>query len=145
VLEKLIKCETDVFSNLTEQDWRDVSALMERNRCAAASSVAKLFVRSALADFSEAEFDKNDDDFIGFEDGNIAHDSSDSNVLNPNKLGLQHRFAVFQKHGNDIVQIVIDLVQSFPLRVSAGEAGHETNEQSSLWTPFNYRRIGFHG
>ena len=44
MLEKLIKCETDVFSNLTEQDWGDVSALMERNRCAAACSIAKLFV-----------------------------------------------------------------------------------------------------
>ena len=44
MLEKLIKCETDVFGNLTEQDWRDVSALMEQNRCAAASSVAELFM-----------------------------------------------------------------------------------------------------
>ena len=78
------------------------------------------------------------DNFIGFEDGDIAHDSSDCDVLNPNKLGFQHRFAVFQKHCNDIVQIVVDLIQRFPLRMSAGETGHETNEQASLWASLNY-------
>ncbi len=86
MLEKLIKCETDVFGNLTEQDWRNVSALMERNRCAAASSVTKLFVCPALTNFGEAKLDENSDDFVGFEYGNIAHDSSDGDVLNPNKL-----------------------------------------------------------
>ena len=48
-------------------------------------------------------------------------------------------FAVFQKHCNDIVQVVINLIQRFPLRVGAGKSGNKTNEQSSLWTPFNYR------
>ena len=86
MLEKLIKYETDVFGNLTEQDWRNVSALMERNRCAAASSATKLFVWPALTNFGEAKLDENSDDFVGFEYGNIAHDSSDGDVLNPNKL-----------------------------------------------------------
>jgi len=44
MLEKFIKCETDIFGNLTEQDWGDVPALMEWNRCAATRIVAKLFV-----------------------------------------------------------------------------------------------------
>ena len=92
-----------------------------------------------MADFGEAEFDKNGNDFIGFEDRNIAHKSSDSDVLNPNKLGLQHWLAVFQKHCNDIMQIVIDLIQRFSLRVGTGEAGHETNEQAGLWASLNYR------
>jgi len=59
---------------------------MERNRCTAASGVAELFVRTALANFSEAKLDENGGDFIWFENGNIAHDSSDSDVLNPNKF-----------------------------------------------------------
>ena len=44
VFEKFIKCETDVFGNLTEQDWRDVSALMERSRCTAVCGIAKLLM-----------------------------------------------------------------------------------------------------
>lgn len=57
-----------------------------------------IVMRAALADFDEAEFDQNGDDFIGLEDGNIAHNSSDSDVLNPNKLRLQCRLTIFQKH-----------------------------------------------
>ena len=98
MLEKFIKCETDVFGYLTEQNWRDVSALMEWNRCAATRRITKLFMRTTLADFGETELDKNGDNFIGLENGNIAHNLSDRDVLNPNKLGLQHRFAIFQKH-----------------------------------------------
>jgi len=44
VLEKLIKREPDVFGDLTEQDWGDVSTLMKRNRCAMAPGIAELFV-----------------------------------------------------------------------------------------------------
>jgi len=44
MLEQLIKRDADVFGNLTKQDWGDVSALMEWNRCAAACRIAELFV-----------------------------------------------------------------------------------------------------
>lgn len=98
MLEKFIKCKTNVFGYLTEQDWRDVSALMKWNRCAVACRITKLFVRTALAGFGKTELDENGDNFIGLEYGNITHSLSDCNVLNPNKLGLQHGFAIFQKH-----------------------------------------------
>ena len=44
MLEKLIERETDVLGYLAEQDWRDVSALMEWNRCAAARRISELLV-----------------------------------------------------------------------------------------------------
>ena len=44
MFEELIKRKPDVFGDLTEQDWRDVSALMEWNRRAAACGIAELFV-----------------------------------------------------------------------------------------------------
>jgi hypothetical protein len=44
MLEKLIKRDTDVFSDLTEQDWGDVSTLVKRNRCAVTRFITKLFV-----------------------------------------------------------------------------------------------------
>jgi hypothetical protein len=86
VLKQFVEREADVLGNLTKQDRGDVPALMKRNRRAAAGSVAELSVRAALANFGEAEFDENGYDFIGFEDGNIAHGSSYGNVLNSDKL-----------------------------------------------------------
>ena len=44
MLEQFIKRETDVFSDLTEQNRGDVSTLMEWNRCAATCRIAELFV-----------------------------------------------------------------------------------------------------
>jgi len=86
VLEQLIKRNTDVFGNLTKQDWRDVPTLMKGYRCTATCGIAKLFVRPSLANFGEAESEKNSYDFAGFEDGNIAHGSSNGDVLNSNEL-----------------------------------------------------------
>lgn len=105
----------------------------------AASSIAELLVRAALADFSKSEPDKNGNDFMGFEDRNIAHDSSYGNVLNPDKLRLQHGFAILQKHCNYVVQVMVDFIQRFALGMRARKAGNETNEQAGLCAPFNYR------
>ncbi|MDO9400157.1 MAG: hypothetical protein Q7T46_01635 [Polaromonas sp.] len=44
VLEQLIKRDPDVFGDVTEQDWGDVSTLMKWNRCAAACGITELFV-----------------------------------------------------------------------------------------------------
>jgi hypothetical protein len=138
MLEQLIKHHAYVFSDLTEQDWGNIPALMKGNRCAAACVISELLVRTSLADFGKAEFDKNCDDLIGFEDGNIAHDSSDGYVLNPDKLRLKYGFAIFQKHCDDIVQVAVNLIQCFPLGMCSGKAGDKTNEQASLWAPLNY-------
>ncbi|OFZ70433.1 MAG: hypothetical protein A2Z01_00100 [Betaproteobacteria bacterium RBG_16_58_11] len=92
-----------------------------------------------MADFGKTEFDEDGNDFIGLEDGNVAHNSSDSDVLDPDKLGLKLGFTIFQKHGNNIMQVAVDFIQRFPLGMSAGEAGNKTNEQASLRAPLNYR------
>jgi hypothetical protein len=95
VLEQLIKCEANIFGDLTQQDWG--------------------------------------------EDGDIAHGSSYCNVLNSNEFGLKRGFAIFEKHCNNVVQVVIDLVQCLPLGMSTWKPRHEPNEQASLRASFNYR------
>jgi len=139
VFEQLIKREVNVFGDLTEQDRRDVSRLMKRYGGAATGSIAKLFMRATLADFREAESEKNGNDLGGLEDGNIAHRSSYGNVLNSNKLGLKSGFTVFKKHCDHVVEIVIDFIQGFSLGMSTGKTGNETYEQACLWAPFDYR------
>lgn len=56
MLEELIKREADVFGDLTEQDWGNVSTLVKRHGCAATGAIAELFMLAPLADFGEAEF-----------------------------------------------------------------------------------------
>jgi len=112
---------------------------MKWYRCAAACGIAKLFVRSALADFGETELAEDGNDFVGFEDRNIAHHSSDGYVLNTDKLGFQNRFAVFQKHYNNFVKVMVDFIQCFPLRMGARKAGDKADEQAGLWASLNYR------
>jgi len=59
--------------------------------------------------------------------------------LNSNELGFKRRFAIFEKHCNNLTQVVIDFVQCFPLGMRARKTRNETNEKARLRTPFNYR------
>lgn len=139
MFEELIKREADVFGDLTEQDRGNVSTLVKRHRCAATGGIAELFMRAALADFGEAKFGEDGYYFAGFENGNVAHGSSDGDVLNPNKFGLQYGFAVFQKHCNNIMQVAVHFIQRFPLGMGAGKTRNEADEQAGLRAPLNYR------
>ena len=69
----------------------------------------------------------------------VAHGSSNGDVLDSDKLGLHHGLSIFQKHCNNVVQVAVDLIQCFPLRMSAGEIGNKIGEQSCLRAPLNYR------
>ena len=73
VFEKLIDCKPYIFGDLPQQDWRNITTLVERNRGATACTIAELFVRTTLPDFSETEFYKNRNDLGGFENRDIAH------------------------------------------------------------------------
>ena len=112
---------------------------MKWYRCAAACSITELFVRSALANLSETRFEQDRNDLVGFEGRNIAHDSSDGDVLNSDKFGLQNGVAVFQKHFNNFVKVVVDLIQSFSLGMGTRETGNKTNKQASLWASLSDR------
>ena len=112
---------------------------MKRNRCATACGIAELFVRTTFTDFGETEFGEDNNNFAGFEDWNVAHYSSDGDVLDPYKLGLERGFSIFKKHLNDIVQVAIDFIQRFPLGMCTGKTGNKTYEQACLRAPLNYR------
>jgi hypothetical protein len=51
VPKELIEGEPDVLCDLTEQDGRNIAALMKRHGSAPALCVSKLLVRTSLADF----------------------------------------------------------------------------------------------
>jgi hypothetical protein len=80
--------------------------------------------------YGESQLKKNLDDFVGLEDGRIPHASSDCDVLNPYELGFQLGFAVFQEHGNDLLQVAAEFVKCFSLGMSTRKAGDKPDEQS---------------
>jgi hypothetical protein len=144
MLKELIECKPDVLHYLAEQDGRDIAALMERHRCASAICVSKLFVRTPLTDFRETEGNKNGDDLARFENGDVPHCSGDRDVLHADKLGLQIWLTVFEKHGDDFLEVVVQLVERLALRVGARKAGDKSHKEICLGAAFDHGGIGSH-
>lgn len=136
--------EADVLGNLAQQDRRNVAPSVERHRGAASLAIPELFVRATLADFDKAQPNQQGDNLLGFEYRRLAHASGNGHVLYADELRFHHRLAVFQQHGDDFAQIVVDLIQRFALRMGTGKSWHETSEQAGLRTTFDHRRINSH-
>jgi hypothetical protein len=96
-----------------------------------ALGVAKLLVRSALADFRESKALENCNNFSSLEGGDVSHGSGHGDCLDPNKPNLDLGFAILQQHGDDFLQVAIQFVQTFRLRASPRKARHESDIQAS--------------
>jgi len=66
MLKQLFKRKADVFGNLTQQDRRDIAALMKGHSGTSTFGVPKLFVRTSLPDFRETQRNQNSNDFAWF-------------------------------------------------------------------------------
>lgn len=118
---------------------------MKRHRGAFAVRVAELFVRTALTHLDEAKGNQNGDDLARLEDGYVSHSSGNRDVLNPDELGFELGLAVFEKHADDFLEVAVELVERFALRMRARKARNETDKQPGLRAPFNHRGIDSHG
>ncbi len=101
---------------------------MEWDSGTTTASVAELFVRTALPNFREPEFDKNCNDLGGFQNRYIAHVLRNSNVLYADKLSLKLRLAVFKKHADDFLKVSVELIKGLCLRVSSRESRYKAHE-----------------
>jgi hypothetical protein len=117
---------------------------MKRHRRASALYVSKLLVRTALANFGETERDKNGNDLAWFENRDVPHRLRNRYVLDTDELGLQVWFSIFEKHGDDFLKVVVKLVESFPLRVGAGETRDKPDKHLGLGAAFDDGRIDSH-
>jgi hypothetical protein len=119
--------------------------LIERDGRAVTGTVTELLVRPTLPDFGRAEIEEDGNDFRWFENRNVAHDSCDGDVLDANKLRFQGGLAVFEKHAEDFLKVMVYFIQRFPLRMSAREARNKPDKHAGLRASLDYRRIDFHG
>ena len=145
MLKQLCHGQTDIPCNLPKKNWRDIAASVERYGCRAACAVTKLLVRTALAYLDKAQALQGRDNFGGLEDRDIAHDSGDRDVLNPNEFRFKNWLALLKKHRKDFTKISVQFVECRTLRVCAGEAGNETNEETGVRVALDYGGVCFHG
>jgi hypothetical protein len=82
-VHELDKRQTDVASNLSHEEWRDISASVERHGRCAPVGMSKLFVGAALTDFTEAEALKSRDYFACVEHWTARHDYATWTVCSP--------------------------------------------------------------
>lgn len=72
--QELNQRQTDVAGNLSQQERRDISASVKRNRGGTPIRMSELFVGAALPNFDEAEPFKTSDDFTRLEYRTARHD-----------------------------------------------------------------------
>jgi hypothetical protein len=123
MLKQLRHGKTDISCNLPKKNGRDIAARVERYGRCAACAVTKLLVRTALAYLNKAQALQDRDNFGGLEDRDIAHDSGDRDVLNPNEFRFKNWLTVLEKHRKDFTKISVQFVERRALRVCAGKPG----------------------
>lgn len=70
---ELVDRQSDILRDLSQQNGRNVAAAMNRNCCASAVGMSKLFRRAALAEFRKSEVFQNGNDSARLENRDIAH------------------------------------------------------------------------
>lgn len=118
---------------------------MKGDRCGSARTVAKLLMRTALPDLNKTEFQQNRDDFDRLENGDVAHDLCNGDILNADEFRLKRRFTVLEQQENNFAKILVKLIQRGALRMCTSKPGDEAHEQARLWVTLDNGGICFHG
>ena len=69
----------------------------------------------------------------------IPRSSEDRDLLKPNKVSIQLRFAVLQQHGDHLLEVGLQFIQTFGLAMGARKSGHVAYKQACLRTTLNHR------
>jgi len=105
---------------ICEEGGRDVTALVERNRGAPASTIAELFAGTTLSDLHKSKPAKNSDNFGRLEYRDGPHRSGDHDRLDTHELRCKLRFSVLRQHLQNFLEIRIEFIESGSLARGAG-------------------------
>ena len=109
--------------------------------------MAKLLVGAPLSGLYKTQALQMTNNFLWLKDGQTAHSYPplcDRKLLSANKLCFERRLAVFKKHGNDFLKMLMQLIKCHPLRMCTGEAGDVTDIESRFSALFNNGGKGLH-
>ena len=100
--------------------------------------MAILPVGSALSNLDGSEALQNPGDLPRLQDGDVPH-LRDLNGLRTDELPLQLWLAVLKKHGDDLFEVLSQLVDAGALRVRARPPWDISNEQTRVRIPLDDR------
>lgn len=98
---------------------------------------------SALSNLDEAEAFEDPGDLSRLQYGYVTH-LRDLDGLRADEFPLQLRFAVLEKHCNDLFEVLSQLVDAGTLRMRARPPWDVSHEQTRVWVPLDDRREGPH-
>ncbi len=136
--EEFVECQSDVLGNLSQQYRRNVPPLVIGNRGDFPSRIAELLVRTTLPHRDKANLKQNRDDFAGLENWDVAHRSGYRDVLNADKLSFKNRIAIFKQHCDNLLEVALQFIEGFGLRMRAIESRNKAYVESSLRTALDY-------
>lgn len=73
MLQKLVDHQANVFGDLPQQDWRDISSWMDGHGRAPAVLMPELLVRPTLTNLDETKRFEDRNDLTGLQDRNSSH------------------------------------------------------------------------
>jgi len=144
MLQELIDRDAYIADDLAEKERRDIPPSVNWHRRAASIRVPKLLMGAPLPDLFEAEPVQDPDDLARTQDRKPAH-CSGRDCLSTDELRLESWLAVLEEHRNDFVEIGVELVEGFALRVGSRKAGNIADEKSRLPVALDNGCIRFHG
>ena len=97
-----------------------------------------------MPNFRETERDENSNDLPRLENRDVTHRLRDYDVLDTDKLRLQVWLAIFEKHSNDFLEVVVKLVEGGTLGMSTGKARNKPHKKFGLRTTFDNSRVRSH-
>jgi hypothetical protein len=82
-----------------------------------------------LANQNESETSEDGGDLPRLQNGNVAHRLGDLHRLRSDELPFKLWRAILQQHGDNLFEVLAELVESGTLRVRTGPAGNVADEQ----------------
>jgi len=102
------------------------------------SRIVELLVRTTLPHLDKAKLKQNRDDFAGLENRYAAHRSGYRDILNTDKFSFKNGLAVFEQHCDNLLEVALQFIEGFGLRMRAIESRNKAYVESSLRTALDH-------
>ncbi len=126
---EIANIHADVSRDLAQQSRRDIAARVERHCRDAAIGMAKLLVRAPLTNLGKPESHQDRNHLARLENRDVRHGLGHANGMSPDKLSLEPRITILEQHGDNLAEVLVELIQRGGLRMSSRPARHVADEE----------------
>lgn len=101
-------------------------------------------MKTTLPHLDKTKLKQNRDDFAWLENRDVTHRSGYRDVLNADKLRFKNRLAIFKQHFDNLLEVAVQFIEGFGLRIRAIESRNKTYVESSLRTALDHCSVVSH-